>query len=76
VKDEVGEELTINSSVLSPKKRRSLGSQRMRFEFYPTDSLEIFREKDSMTKKDLWNKCTATAQKSCLIIRQKQFLTL
>lgn len=34
----------------------------MRADFYPTDSLEVFSEQDSMTKKDLWSKCTATTQ--------------
>lgn len=44
------------------KKIYSLGSQRMRGDFYPTDSLEVFSKQDSMTKKDLWSKCTATTQ--------------
>lgn len=34
----------------------------MRVEFYPTDSLEVLSEEDSITKKELWSKCSATAK--------------
>lgn len=40
----------------------SLGSQRMRVEFYLTNHLEVFSTQDSRTRKELWNKRTATAE--------------